>query len=109
RAAGRILVLDLEFVAVDACLVDLVERELDTLLVLHPEIRARTGHREQASDLDDLVLRLGDSAGSQQDCECRTERGGMLHGVLSLKRMPEATRVSSRRVFSPLSPWSSEA
>ncbi len=45
---AEVLVLDLELVAVDAGLVDLLERELDPLLVLHAEIGARTGHRQQA-------------------------------------------------------------
>ena len=52
RAAGRIFVLNDELVAVDAGLVELLERELDALLVLRAEIGARPRHREQRADLD---------------------------------------------------------
>src|SRR5262249_52101832 len=86
RATGRILILDLEPVAVDPGLVDLLDRKLDALLVLYPEIGTRARHREQSPDPDRLVLRVGDirgadhrNAGSHTD----TKNGGMCsHGPL---------------------------
>ena len=55
RAAGGILVLDLEFVSIYARLVELFECELNALLVLCAEIGAWARHRKKASDLDGLV------------------------------------------------------
>ena len=64
---ARVLVLDGELVAVDAGLVELLERELDALLVLRAEIGARPGHRKQRADLDRLVLRVRSPEGDARD------------------------------------------
>src|SRR5262249_15441553 len=70
RAACRILVLDLEPVAVDSGLVELLDRKLDALLVLDPEIGPRARHREQAPDPDHLVLRGGVIRSREQENTC---------------------------------------
>jgi hypothetical protein len=70
RAAARVLVLDLEFGAVDAGLVDLLERELDALLVLRAKIGSGSRHRQQRADLDDLVIR------ARSRCSRHKETGG---------------------------------
>ena len=49
--------MNVEFIAVYASLIELVECELDALLVLHAEVGAWTGNRKQRADLDDLVGR----------------------------------------------------
>src|SRR5262249_10264325 len=86
RAACRILVLDLEPVAVDPSLVELLDCKLNALLVLHPKIGAGAGHGEKPADLDDLVLRVGAICGSEQGNACDggdTENGRMFsHGAL---------------------------
>ncbi len=56
RTAGGIFILNLQFVAVHAGLVELLDCEVDALLILRAEISARARRREQTSDLDDLVL-----------------------------------------------------
>src|SRR5262249_31985236 len=86
QAACRVLILDLEPVAVDPSLVDLLDRKLDALLVLYPEIGPRARHREQSPDPDRLVLRVGDIRGSEQGNACShtdTQNGEMCsHGPL---------------------------
>src|SRR5262249_58205317 len=86
QAACRILILDLEPIAVDPSLVDLLDRKLDALLVLYPKIGTRARHREQAPDPDRLVLRVGDIRGGEQGNTCShtdTQNGGMCsHGPL---------------------------
>src|ERR1700751_3815664 len=54
RAACRVFIVDVEFVAVYAGLIELVERKLDALLVLHAEVGTWAGNRKQPADLDDL-------------------------------------------------------
>src|SRR5262249_43084029 len=75
-----------EPVAVDPGLVELLDRKLDALLVLDPEIGTRARHRDKSPDLDDLVFRLAISPGSGQGNPCNktnNENGGRLsHGPL---------------------------
>src|SRR5262249_13731742 len=79
-------VLDLESVAVDSGLVELLDRKLDALLVLDPEIGPRARHREQAPDPDHLVFRVGGIRGSEQGNACShtdIQNSGMFsHGPL---------------------------
>ena len=86
RAACRILVLDLEPVAVNPGLVELLDRKLDALLVLDSEIGPRARHREQAPDPDHLVLRVGGIRSSEQGNACShtdIQNSGMFsHGPL---------------------------
>src|SRR5262249_40919663 len=55
-----------ELVTVDSGLVELLDRKLNTLLILYPEIRPGARHREQPADLDDLVLGMGSRRGGEQ-------------------------------------------
>jgi hypothetical protein len=87
RAASRVLVLNLQPVAVDPVLVELFKRELDSLLVLHAEIGPGAGHGKQTADLDRLVLRVCNGGRSEQrktggnDGEAWNERKNS-HGAL---------------------------
>src|SRR5215472_3401906 len=91
RAAARVLVFDLELVAVDARLVDQLERELDALLVLHAEIRSGAGDRQQRADLDGLVLRMqgrrddGDGRRGQHSRGEATNTQSQCHGSCSVR------------------------
>src|SRR5262249_61082211 len=107
--ACRILILDLEPVAVDPGLLDLLDRKLDALLILDPEIGTRPRHREQPPDLEHLVLRVRGFRGSEQsnagsDADTNDGRmpshGPLLKAIVSFKPetgMP-ANLISSRVV-----------
>src|SRR6266700_770401 len=91
RTAGGVFVLHLELEAVDAGLVQRLERELDPLLVLRAEIGSGTRHRQQRPDLDGLVGRKArrhdggrNDGGERQDGKRWTEwlraHGSLLRG-----------------------------
>ena len=85
RRAGGIFILDGELVAVDAGLVELLERKLDALLVLRAEIGARSRHRQQRADLDRLVLRVRRADGGNRNERRRGRQyvtSLLAHGVL---------------------------
>jgi len=83
--------LDRELVAIDARFVDLLERKLRALLVLHAEIRARPRDRQERTNLDGLVLREGRTGDSACDYtnDGQGENSVVAHGPLRSSAKPE--------------------
>ena len=74
--------MNLELVAIDAGLVELLDRQLDALLVLRAEIGARARHGEQCADLDRLILRVRGRHQKTDRCRAYKESPQRLHIVL---------------------------
>ena len=79
-----------ELVAVEPGLVDLLDCELDSLLVLHAEIGAWPRHGKQTTDLDYLVLRVGDSRGGTKGEGRGGNAGAAWQAMLCHETLPQS-------------------